>query len=90
MRYLPLSPADRAQMLATIGAASIDDLFVDVPQAARKAELFDLPLHAGEPGGAVGDVDRRVDPDGGGVEDGVIVDGGDALGVGRYGIADVE
>ncbi|MBA4012673.1 MAG: aminomethyl-transferring glycine dehydrogenase [Phenylobacterium sp.] len=48
MRYLPLSPADRAQMLATIGAASIDDLFVDVPQAARKAELFDLPLHAGE------------------------------------------
>ncbi|CAN7518390.1 aminomethyl-transferring glycine dehydrogenase subunit GcvPA [Phenylobacterium sp. LjRoot164] len=48
MRYLPLSPADRAQMLATIGAGSIDDLFVDVPQAARKAELFDLPLHAGE------------------------------------------
>jgi glycine dehydrogenase subunit 1 len=48
MRYLPLSPADRAQMLATIGAASIDDLFVDVPQAARKADLFDLPLHAGE------------------------------------------
>ncbi|MGH6996624.1 MAG: aminomethyl-transferring glycine dehydrogenase subunit GcvPA, partial [Phenylobacterium sp.] len=48
MRYLPLSPADRAQMLATIGAGSVDDLFVDVPQAARKAELFDLPLHAGE------------------------------------------
>ena len=48
MRYLPLSPADRAQMLATIGAGSVDDLFVDVPAAARKAELFDLPLHAGE------------------------------------------
>ncbi|MCX7588169.1 aminomethyl-transferring glycine dehydrogenase subunit GcvPA [Phenylobacterium sp. 58.2.17] len=48
MRYLPLSPADRAQMLATIGAGSVDDLFVDVPVAARKAELFDLPLHAGE------------------------------------------
>lgn len=48
MRYLPLSPADRAQMLATIGAGSVDDLFVDVPTAARKAELFDLPLHAGE------------------------------------------
>ncbi|WP_312160130.1 aminomethyl-transferring glycine dehydrogenase subunit GcvPA [Phenylobacterium sp.] len=48
MRYLPLTPADRADMLATIGAGSIDDLFADVPQAARKAELFDLPLHAGE------------------------------------------
>jgi len=48
MRYLPLTPADRADMLATIGAGSIDDLFVDVPGAARKAELFDLPLHAGE------------------------------------------
>jgi glycine dehydrogenase subunit 1 len=31
MRYLPLTPADRQSMLATIGAASIDDLFVDVP-----------------------------------------------------------
>ena len=48
MRYLPLTPADRAEMLATIGARSIDELFVDVPAAARKAELFDLPLHAGE------------------------------------------
>jgi glycine dehydrogenase subunit 1 len=48
MRYLPLTPADRAQMLSVIGAASIDDLFADVPAAARKTELFDLPLHAGE------------------------------------------
>ena len=31
MRYLPLTPADRQSMLATIGAGSIDDLFVDVP-----------------------------------------------------------
>jgi len=48
MRYLPLTPADRAEMLGVIGAPSVDDLFVDVPPAARKAELFDLPLHAGE------------------------------------------
>jgi len=48
MRYLPLTPADRAEMLAVIGAGSIDALFADVPAAARKAELFDLPLHAGE------------------------------------------
>jgi glycine dehydrogenase subunit 1 len=48
MRYLPLTPADRTEMLGVIGAATIDDLFVDVPAAARKADLFDLPLHAGE------------------------------------------
>jgi glycine dehydrogenase subunit 1 len=48
MRYLPLTPTDRAEMLKVIGAASVDDLFVDVPAAARKKELFDLPRHAGE------------------------------------------
>jgi glycine dehydrogenase subunit 1 len=48
MRYLPLTPDDRAQMLGVIGAASIDDLFADVPAAARKSEPFDLPHHAGE------------------------------------------
>ena len=31
MRYLPLTPTDRRDMLATIGARSIDDLFKDVP-----------------------------------------------------------
>ena len=48
MRYLPLTPDDRAQMLDVIGAANVDALFEDVPAAARNAELFDLPLHAGE------------------------------------------
>jgi glycine dehydrogenase subunit 1 len=48
MRYLPLTPADRAEMLAVIGARDVDALFVDVPQAARSKELFDLPRHAGE------------------------------------------
>src|SRR5579863_2923860 len=48
MRYLPLTPTDRAEMLATIGAASIDDLFVDVPSSARLAGPVDLPGHAGE------------------------------------------
>jgi glycine dehydrogenase subunit 1 len=48
MRYLPLTDADRAQMLATIGAREVDDLFRDVPTAARRSELFDLPRHAGE------------------------------------------
>ncbi len=48
MRYLPLTPADRAEMLAVIGAPDVDALFADVPAAARKQDLFDLPLHAGE------------------------------------------
>lgn len=48
MRYLPLTPDDRAAMLARIGASSVDDLFVDVPQAARLAEPLDLPPHCSE------------------------------------------
>jgi glycine dehydrogenase subunit 1 len=48
MRYLPLTPDDRAQMLGVIGAPDIDALFVDVPETARRKDLFDLPPHAGE------------------------------------------
>jgi len=48
MRYLPLTDNDRADMLATIGVDSVDDLFVDVPADARLDGLLDLPGHAGE------------------------------------------
>jgi glycine dehydrogenase subunit 1 len=49
MRYLPLRDSDRSQMLQMIGAKSIDDLFVDVPEAARLDGLVGrLPLHATE------------------------------------------
>src|ERR1041384_4007343 len=49
MRYLPLSDADRSEMLRVIGAKSVDDLFVDVPAAARLAgKIEDLPDHASE------------------------------------------
>ncbi|WP_448586322.1 aminomethyl-transferring glycine dehydrogenase subunit GcvPA [Thermaurantiacus sp.] len=49
MRYLPLTPADRAAMLRAIGVASIDDLFVDVPPEARlSGPVSGLPLHQGE------------------------------------------
>ena len=49
MRYLPLTPADRAEMLGVIGAASVDDLFCDVPEAARLAgPIAGLPSHASE------------------------------------------
>jgi len=49
MRYLPLTPSDRAEMLAVIGAASVDDLFVDVPAEARlSGPVAGLPMHASE------------------------------------------
>ena len=49
MRYLPLSEADRSAMLATIGAASVDELFRDVPEEARlKGPIHGLPVHASE------------------------------------------
>jgi len=35
-------------MLGVIGAATIDDLFVDVPHAARRDQPVDLPYHQGE------------------------------------------
>ncbi|WP_326522765.1 aminomethyl-transferring glycine dehydrogenase subunit GcvPA [Sphingomonas sp.] len=49
MRYLPLTDTDRADMLAAIGASSIDDLFVDVPADARlTGPIAGLPGHASE------------------------------------------
>jgi glycine dehydrogenase subunit 1 len=49
MRYLPLTQPDRQAMLATIGAKSIDDLFVDVPAEAKlDSPIHGLPHHASE------------------------------------------
>jgi len=49
MRYLPLTEADRRLMLERIGVASVDELFADVPAAARLAwPLSELPLHQSE------------------------------------------
>ncbi len=48
MRYLPLTPDDRVQMLGDIGVDSIDALFVDVPASARRDGFVDLPMVAGE------------------------------------------
>jgi glycine dehydrogenase subunit 1 len=48
MRYLPLSDADRAEMLAAIGVASVDDLFVDLPADKRLTGLPALPAHMSE------------------------------------------
>ena len=48
MRYLPLTSSDRAEMLAAIGAPSIDALFADVPEPARLQGPLDLPRAMGE------------------------------------------
>lgn len=48
MRYHPLTPEDREDMLARIGADRIDDLFSDVPADKLLAGLVDLPLTKGE------------------------------------------
>jgi glycine dehydrogenase subunit 1 len=48
MRYLPLTEDDRRRMLAAIGVASVDELFRDVPAAARLKAPVELPRHAGE------------------------------------------
>jgi glycine dehydrogenase subunit 1 len=49
MRYLPLTAADRTEMLAVIGADSVDALFADVPAFARLGgPIAGLPHHASE------------------------------------------
>lgn len=47
MRYLPLSDADRIEMLDTIGVDSVDDLYSDVPGAFLNHPI-DLPAHQSE------------------------------------------
>lgn len=53
MRYLPLTDTDRRDMLGVIGAQTpglktVDDLFRDVPERARRKGLVDLPKRMGE------------------------------------------
>ena len=48
MRYLPLTDADRQEMLAAIGAPSVEALFKDVPAAALLDRPVDLPKAQGE------------------------------------------
>lgn len=49
MRYLPKSDRDRQEMLATLGAASADDLFGCIPAAVRLNRPLDLPAALSEP-----------------------------------------
>ncbi len=48
MRYLALTAQNRKDMLQQIGAASVDDLYKDVPKSAFMKGLANLPAHMGE------------------------------------------
>ena len=48
MRYLPLTPEDRTEMLARVGVDRIDDLFADIPADKRLKALPNLPLTKSE------------------------------------------
>ncbi|MEG9435600.1 aminomethyl-transferring glycine dehydrogenase subunit GcvPA [Edaphobacter sp. HDX4] len=48
MRYLPKSPADRKEMLAEIGVASIDDLFATIPEEYQFKRDLAIPRQHGE------------------------------------------
>lgn len=43
MRYFPLSPDDRREMLTTLGISDIKDLFADIPPAIRFQGEFHIP-----------------------------------------------
>ena len=41
-RYLPMTEQDKAEMLQTIGVASIDELFSDIPEEVRFQGLYNI------------------------------------------------
>ncbi len=49
MKYIPATPAERAQMLRTIGTRRIEDLFTDIPEAVRLRKPLDLPAAMADP-----------------------------------------
>jgi glycine dehydrogenase subunit 1 len=48
MRYIPNSPDERSELLAAVGASSVDDLFATVPRAVYHRETPPLPPPASE------------------------------------------
>ncbi len=48
MRYLPLTNTEKSEMLATIGAKSIDELYSAIPESIIKNSKYNLPDHQGE------------------------------------------
>ena len=50
MRYLPHTEQEIAEMLATIGVQTLDDLFDTIPESARFEGALDVPAALDEPG----------------------------------------
>ncbi len=48
MRYLPQTVHARSEMLKSVGADSVDDLYTDIPSVALVDGLVDLPNNQGE------------------------------------------
>ncbi len=49
MNYLSLSPKDRKEMLARVGVASVEELFLWIPEGIRLGRDLDLPAPLTEP-----------------------------------------
>jgi glycine dehydrogenase subunit 1 len=47
-RYLPMTDKDRAEMLATIGVQTVEDLFVDIPAEIRFSREMNVPAPLAE------------------------------------------
>ncbi len=66
MRYIPNTDQDRQEMLQTIGVTSVDDLFVDIPDAITFNRALDLPgpfseMEVVQQLRALSDMNRSVD-----------------------------
>lgn len=48
MRYLPLTEAERKEMLEVIGAKNVDELYSNIPLNIINKSQFNLPKHKGE------------------------------------------
>ncbi len=58
MSYVPLTPRQREDMLKTIGAASVEELFSDIPPALAPRSFNPPPI--APPNTRVRTVDRAV------------------------------
>jgi len=60
VKFLPTSDADRAEMLAAIGAASVDDLFTSIPASVRIPPDLPPPMSEIEIRRLMGELSRKT------------------------------
>ena len=48
-RYLPMTEADRREMLKVLGIQSVDQLFDDIPESVRFQGSLNIPKSMSEP-----------------------------------------